>query len=226
MILTFDCYGTLLDTTPIKQLLMQLARKCKRNEKTVVNTYSSFEDRLMYGETIVPYENLIQRDLEYLDMIFGTALFFQKQAKLVVQAYHQLRLFPEVMSVLQQLKEKQHTLLLMSNASIDIMADNAATLGYLFDDIFLPEQTGCYKPTLAFFQYVDHQIGHSTKQHVHIAKGFWWDIVPCTKMGWQKVWINREHLNGMTRYQPYQIFNDLTPVPAYIANIAAQDLSD
>lgn len=132
MILTFDCYGTLLDTTPIKQLLMQLARKCKRNETTDVNTYSSFEDRLMYGETIVPYENLIQRDLEYLDMIFGTALFFQKQAKLLVQAYHQLRPFPEVMAVLQQLKEKQHTLLLMSNASIDIMADNAATLGYLF----------------------------------------------------------------------------------------------
>lgn len=52
------------------------------------------------------------------------------------------------------------------------------------------------------------------KRHCHIAKGYWWDIVPAKKMGWNKIWVNRTGvLQGRESEQPYITVSDLLKLP-------------
>ncbi|GEB76624.1 hypothetical protein [Sporolactobacillus inulinus] len=48
-ILTFDCYGTLIDTSTFWEELEKIATEHGINKALMVNTYRSFEERLMYG---------------------------------------------------------------------------------------------------------------------------------------------------------------------------------
>lgn len=38
----------------------------------------------------------------------------------------------------------------------------------------------------------------------NIAKGYWWDIVPCSKLGWRKIWVNRNYKKGSRRHKTYK----------------------
>ncbi|OIL21363.1 hypothetical protein ATW99_01840, partial [Oenococcus oeni] len=67
--------------------------------------------------------------------------------------------------------------------------------------------------------FVQRKLNLNNNNHLHIAKGFWWDIVPCAKIGWKKIWINRNRINGLKEYQPYKEFNDLRALPTYLKTI-------
>ena len=218
MIITFDCYGTLLDTSSIEQLISAMAREKSVDSNLAVTLFNSYEDRLMYGQTIIPYEKLIKKNLAFMDMELSSGSFFQDHYTSIINAYYSLKPFPEVLSVLHQLELAGHKLYLLSNSSKQIMRYNLKMLNNPFLQTFLPEQTHCYKPQLNFFKYVEQQIDIPSKEHIHIAKGFWWDIVPCTKLNWRKVWINRNHFNGLKEYMPYKEFSNLSNIPSYLKN--------
>lgn len=219
MILTFDCYGTLLDTSSINECISNICYENNVNSQLAINAFFSYEDRLMYSDEIIPYEKLIRKNLQFMDMDLDTDDLFLSNYKAILQAYYDLKPFPEVTSVLEDLKKAGHSLYLMSNSSSQIMQYNLQTLNKDFDDVFTADDTGCYKPQLEFFSFVQRKLNLNNNNHLHIAKGFWWDIVPCAKIGWKKIWINRNRINGLKEYQPYKEFNDLRALPTYLKTI-------
>ena len=118
--------------------------------------------------------------------------------------------FPDVLETLHKLKEKGYELVIMSNSTVQIMKWHLLKLENIFDDSLVAEETKCYKPNLNFFKMAEQKFSLGEKDHCHIAKGYWWDIVPATKMGWDKIWVNRQNLTaGRSNEMPYTTISSL-----------------
>lgn len=90
-ILTFDCYGTLLDTKPLTELIKKIAVTHGLNGERANAIFTAFEDRLMYGEDhYIPFDELIAEDLRYCDSALNTNVFagYAKQAVQTVRNFH------------------------------------------------------------------------------------------------------------------------------------------
>ncbi|AAK79741.1 2-haloacid dehalogenase [Clostridium acetobutylicum] len=210
-ILTFDCYGTLIDTKPVFDAISNIAKNNILNSKDAVNIYVNYEDRLMYGETYIPYDKLIKQVLEYCDMELVTNVF-SKSYDEIISVHKRLKPFKEVVESLEKIHKKGYELALMSNSVHDIIDYNLDALGNVFNNVFLSEDIHAYKPQLKFFKYVEERLELKQKKHCHIAKGYWWDIVPCSKLGWRKIWVNRENKKGNKCHEPYEEVHTLDEV--------------
>ena len=211
--LTFDCYGTLLDTTPLYELIGDIAERHDFSRKKAIETFKSYEDRLMYGEEFLPYDELLHEILTYCDMELNTNVFTYHYEK-VIEVHKNFFPFPDVLPALYRLKEKGYELLIMSNSTKKIMNWHLEKLDHLFDDCLVAEETKCYKPTLAFFRMAEEVFKLKEKEHCHIAKGYWWDIVPAKKLNWNKIWVNRDnYIAGRKKETPYLTISSLEELP-------------
>ena len=212
-LLTFDCYGTLLDTSPLYDFIGNVAQAHGLSAQKAKYVFSSYEDRLMYGHDFMPYEKLLIEVLSYCDMEMNSDIFAKKYDD-VIKIHRDFKPFPDVLPALRQLKQKGYELVVMSNSTHELMKWHMEKLENLLDDSLVAEDTKCYKPTLYFFQQAEKKFLIKEKRHCHIAKGYWWDIVPAKKMGWNKIWVNRTGLlQGRESEQPYITVSDLLKLP-------------
>lgn len=212
-ILTFDCYGTLLDTSPLYNFIGRLAEGNGLSGQKAVYTFSSYEDRMMYGEDFINYDKLLLEVLSYCDMEMNCGIFASQYDK-VLALHKDFLPFADVLETLHRLKQNGCGLAVMSNSTNQIMDWHMEKLEHLFDDRLVAEDTKCYKPNLHFFQTAEKKFGLKTKKHCHIAKGYWWDIVPAKKMGWNKIWVNRTGLlRGRDAEEPYLMVSTLRELP-------------
>ncbi len=200
--LTFDCYGTLINTAPMYEAVGKLGAESGLDEELVRGLFVNYEDRLMYGESFIPYDELVYQALGYCDLELNTQMI-QKGYDEIIQAHREMKPFPEVLETLHRLKEKGYELCLMSNCVPSIMEYNLAALDNVFDRVLLASDTKCYKPDLRFFRMAQEQFGLKREEHCHIAAGYWWDIVPGKKMGWNRIWVNRRNQRGAEEHMPY-----------------------
>jgi 2-haloacid dehalogenase len=201
-ILTFDCYGTLINTAPMYDEISRIGEEHGLSGTAVRSIFINYEDRLMYGGDFLRYDKLVYEALGYCDMELNTSVL-QKEYDRVIEAHKTLTAFPEVVQTLHRLKNDGYTLCMMSNSVPEIMEYNHKALDNVFDRIFLASETRCYKPQIGFFHQVDSALGLKDKLHCHIAAGYWWDIVPATQMGWNKIWVNRNNRKGSLAQAPY-----------------------
>lgn len=212
-ILTFDCYGTLLDTSPLYAFIGKTAEDNGLSVQKAMNTFSNYEDRLMYGEDFINYDKLLLEVLSYCDMEMNCDIFASQYNKVI--AIHRAFLpFADVLEALHKLKQNGYGLAIMSNSTNQIMDWHMEKMEHLFDYRLVAEDAECYKPNLRFFQMAERKFGLKTKEHCHIANGYWWDIVPAKKMGWNKIWVNRTGLShGRNAEMPYLTVSTLLELP-------------
>lgn len=202
-VLTFDCYGTLLNTDVLYDYIFNFAARNRVSGEKARQTFITYEDRLMYGEEFIPYDKLLLSVLEYCDMELNTKIFAGEWER-VKELHKNFEPHPDVVHTLEYLKKRQYELIVMSNTTYEFIPYHLEKMKNLFDAVILADDTKCYKPDLKFFHDADERFNLSKKEHLHIAAGYWWDIVPCTKLGWKKVWVNRSGQNGMDRHLPYE----------------------
>lgn len=207
--LTFDCYGTLLNSDVLYEYIFNFANQNGFSGKKAQQTFITYEDRLMYGEEFIPYDKLLLSVLEYCDMELNTKIFAKEWGK-IKELHKNFEPHTDVVQTLEYLKKQQYELIIMSNTSYEFIHHHLEKMGNLFDDVLLADDTKCYKPNIKFFNDADRKYHLSTKEHWHIAKGYWWDIVPCTKLGWRKIWVNRDRKTGMKQHLPYEEITELS----------------
>lgn len=213
-ILTFDCYGTLFDTKPLYDYIGSIASANNISPEKAKAVFINYEDRLMYGENYIPYDMLLEGILEYCDMQFSTDSFC-RELENVIQIHADFSPFFDVLETFSFLKAKGYSIYIMSNTNHMIMDNHIKKLEGLPDGVILSEDTHCYKPQLDFFKKTYDILDLGNRDHCHIAKGFWRDIVPCSKLNWNKIWVNRDGIRGNERYKPYQeilSLNELTKI--------------
>lgn len=214
--LTFDCYGTLINTDPLYQWLVNLAVVAGLDTEAVRGAYATYEDDAANVQPYLDYCALVRADLKHLDQVFDQEHFFESHYVECLQVQRNLLPYPDVVPTLTAWREQGYQLIIMSNSSWDIMPANLAALQVPFDAVITAEDVQAYKPDLKFFKDVEQQFDLTEDNHWHIARGYESDVVPAARLHWPMLWINRNQQQPTTNVRPTHMMADLTAAKQWV----------
>src|SRR5581483_1733790 len=146
-ILTFDCYGTLIDweagILPVLRAVLAAHGK-NASDASLLKFYGDFEERAE-REPYRPYREVLASVVQQ----FGAELGFSptKQEELSLpESLARWEPWPDTVSALKQLK-KHYRLAILSNIDDDLFAGTRPKLGVEFDEVVTAQQAKAYKPS-------------------------------------------------------------------------------
>jgi 2-haloacid dehalogenase len=192
-VLTFDCYGTLIDwETGIVRALRAALGPLGRDvpDEELLTRYAGHEAAAEAG----PY-------LPYRRILANTARAVASELEMEISDDAAARFgdsvgdwpsFPDSSSALRLLQAR-FRLGVITNCDDDLFARSNARLGVAFDWIVTAQQVGSYKPNPRNFEVAFERIGVPRERILHVAQSLFHDHVPAKRLGLSTVWINRRH---------------------------------
>jgi 2-haloacid dehalogenase len=190
-VLTFDCYGTLIDweTGIFSALRPILAAHGKTiSDYELLSVYSELEAQAEQGE-FHPYREVLQSVVRG----FGERLGFKPTEAEVRSLPDSLATwppFPDTIAALRTLKAS-YRLAILSNVDDDLFAATARRLEVSFDHVITAQQARAYKPSLQVFKLAQERIGAAPGQWLHVGQSIYHDVIPAKSLGIATVWVNR-----------------------------------
>jgi 2-haloacid dehalogenase len=190
-VLTFDCYGTLIDweTGIFSALRPILAAHGKTiADFELLNLYSQLESEAEQGE-FRPYREVLQSVVRG----FGERLGFKPtevQVRSLPDSLANWPPFPDTVAALRDLKTR-YRLAIVSNVDDDLFAATARRLEVPFDHVITAQRAGAYKPSLKMFKLAQQRIGAAPRQWLHVGQSLYHDVIPAKSLGIATVWVNR-----------------------------------
>ncbi|MDZ7960084.1 MAG: haloacid dehalogenase type II [Aulosira sp. DedQUE10] len=190
-VLTFDCYGTLIDwesgiLAALKPILS--THRHHLDDEQILQLFAEFEAEIQKGEYIT-YKEVLRKVVQRFGEQFGFEPSDEELYALSASIKHWLP-FPDTIEALKSLK-KQFKLAIISNVDDNLFAYSAQHLAVEFDWIITAEQVKSYKPSLNNFRAAIEKIGLPIEQILHVACSVYHDIVPAKSLGISTVWVNR-----------------------------------
>ena len=188
----FDAYGTLFDVN-------SAAEKCKHK---IGDKWEGFAN--YWRTTQLEYtwlRSLMNRHKDFWQVtedsldksmkIFEIDLSMKKE---LLNLYKKLSTFPEVKEVLNNLKEKDYKLAILSNGTPSLLCElvKSNNLDNIFDDIFSIEEVKIYKPNSKVYDlpFKKYQI---KKNEVAFLSANTWDVSGGGNYGYRSIWVNRNN---------------------------------
>ena len=190
-VLTFDCYGTLIDweTGIFSALRPLLAAHGKTvSDFELLNLYSELESEAERGE-FRAYREVLKSVVHG----FGKRLGFQpteSQVRSLPDSLASWPPFPDTVAALRKLKSR-YRLAVISNVDDDLFAPSARHLEVDFDAVVTAQQAGAYKPSLKIFQLAKERLGVAPAQWLHVGQSIYHDVIPAKSLGISTVWVKR-----------------------------------
>jgi 2-haloacid dehalogenase len=190
-LLTFDCYGTLIDweTGIFSALRPILAAHGKTiADSELLGLYSELESDAERGE-FHPYREVLQSVVRQL----GKRLAFmptESEVRSLPDSLPNWLPFPDTIAALGKLKAR-YQLAVISNVDDDLFAPTARRLEVPFDSVFTAQQAHAYKPSLQMFKLAQQRTGVAPGQWLHVAQSVYHDVIPAKSLGICTVWVNR-----------------------------------
>jgi 2-haloacid dehalogenase len=190
-ILTFDCYGTLIDwetglLSALHRILPSHGKKI--DDATLLELYGNFEQRSEQG-VFRPYREVLQSVVRQ----FGDELGFVPTAEEVRSLPDSLALWrpwPDTVGALRQLKSS-YRLAILSNVDDDLFAATRPQLEVEFDEVITAQQAQAYKPSLKIFEFALARIQSPAHRILHVGQSIFHDVIPAQALGLATVWVNR-----------------------------------
>jgi len=217
-VLTFDCYGTLIDwETGIWDALQPLlmSNGCSEITRDVaLSAHAALEGRLENETPDMLYPELLSRAHKG----FAAQFDLRTADELDVGFGNSIALWPafsDSADALRYLKTR-FKLVILSNVSRDGFAASNRKLGVEFDAIYTAQDIGSYKPTPANFEYLfdrlnqDH--GLEKSDILHTAQSIFHDHVPAKSFGLANAWIDRQRLSQRGRWGATQKVDELPEI--------------
>ena len=197
-VLTFDCYGTLIDwESGIWLALQPLLRWYSRHDIDRAEVRALRERRgrppgpVLLGHSRARARGHRRPDLGAtttpdLDADFGASISHWPA-------------FSDTAAALGYLQTR-FKLVILSNVHREGFAASQRHLGIEFDAIYTAEDIGSYKPAAANFEYmIEHvhsDFGLKSGQILHTAQSLYHDHVPARAVGLANAWIDRQRLSA------------------------------
>jgi 2-haloacid dehalogenase len=190
-IITFDCYGTLIDWEAgilgaIRPILS--AHGAHLSDVEILRMYGEIEAGEESGE-YQPYRKILQAVVRG----FGTRLGFvpsEKEQQSLPNSLAHWKPFPDTVASLHQLKRK-FKLAILSNIDDDLFSATALQLEVNFDHVVTALQARAYKPSLDIFRLAQERIGVLPQQWLHAGQSVYHDVIPAQSLGIATAWVNR-----------------------------------
>jgi len=199
-ILTFDCYGTLIDwesgmIAALKPLTDRVGSALNRDQ--VLAAHARHESAQQVQTPTRLYRDLLAVVYKRLGEEWGVPQSWE-ECIAYGQSVGNWPAFPDTVESLRYLKQ-HYKLVILSNVDNDSFARTNARLGVTFDAIMTAEDIGSYKPALANFEYMIAHLGVMGLDMdgvLHTAESLFHDHGPAAKMGLRSCWIHRRHAQG------------------------------
>jgi 2-haloacid dehalogenase len=190
-VLTFDCYGTMIDWetgifSALRPILARHERKITDCE--VLDLYSELEASAEQGE-FRRYRDVLQSVVRG----FGERLGFSPtdaEVRSLPESLANWQPFPDTVEALRKLKTR-YQLAVISNVDDDLFATTVPKLGVAFDQVITAQQAGCYKPCAGIFELAEDRLGVSREHWLHVGQSIYHDVIPAQSLGIATVWVNR-----------------------------------
>jgi 2-haloacid dehalogenase len=190
-ILTFDCYGTLIDweaglLAALHRILSAHGKKV--DDATLLELYGNFELLSEQGQ-FRPYREVLQSVVRQ----FGEQLGFAPSAKEIRSLPDSLggwKPWPDTVAALRQLKSR-YRLAIISNVDDDLFARTRPQLEVAFDDVITAQQAQAYKPSMRIFELALTRIQTPAHRILHVGQSVYHDVIPAQTLGLATVWVNR-----------------------------------
>ena len=192
-VLTFDCYGTLIDWEGgiLKALQPVLApHGVQASENDLLVQYASHESRLEAG-AYLSYREILARSLRGLCADLGVDPSDADIAEFS-ESVAAWPAFTDSAAALRELAER-FKLGVITNCDDDLFASSSRRLGVSFDWVVSAQAAQSYKPSLNNFEVAFSTIDAPRDRILHVAQSLYHDHVPAKQLGMSTVWINRRH---------------------------------
>jgi 2-haloacid dehalogenase len=192
-VLTFDCYGTLIDwEAGIWEALgaVLAGHHVTVTPEKALELYGELESEAERG-AYRDYKSVLRAVLEG----FGDRLGFTPtpaELQRFAASVKDWPAFPDSPRALQALKRK-YKLAIISNIDDDLFAFSAVRLQVQFDWVITAYQAKSYKPSLNNFRFALARIGVPQSKVLHVAQSLFHDVAPAKALGLATVWVNRRH---------------------------------
>jgi 2-haloacid dehalogenase len=196
-VLTFDCYGTLIDWesglfAALGPLLAKLPDPPGRD--AALASFARHESAQEMETPGMRYAELLARVHRRLAGDWGITAD-EEAARRFGASVPDWPAFPDSAEALGYLK-RHYQLVILSNVDRQGFAGSNRRLGVTFDAIFTAEDIGSYKPDPANFRYLLAQLaerGVGKAEILHTAQSLYHDHVPAQRAGLATAWIDRRH---------------------------------
>ena len=190
-VLTFDCYGTLIDWEA--GLLAALrapmaAHGVNDTDDRLLGSFATHEAALEAGK-YRPYRSVLAGVLEAVLRERGSAATPEETAAFG-GSVADWPAFADSAAALARLHTR-FRLGVITNCDDDLFAASNRRLGVTFDPVITAQQVGGYKPDHRNFEVAFERIGVPRERILHVAQSLFHDHVPAKQLGLTTVWIDR-----------------------------------
>ncbi len=190
-VVTFDCYGTLIDW---ESGILAAIRPALQSHGQHLDDIPLLQ---MYGQIEAETERQDYRPYRQIlrDVVAGYGLrlgFTPTNAEMesLPDSLASWKPFPDTVPALRLLK-KNYKLGIISNIDDHLFAASAKQLEIPFDFVVTAEEARSYKPSRNNFHIALFKAGIQPEQLLHVAESLYHDVEPAKSLGISTVWVNR-----------------------------------
>jgi 2-haloalkanoic acid dehalogenase type II len=207
-IVTFDCYGTLIDwESGIADAFLRAAREdgvsLRRDE--VLRAHELIEP-VVEREHYRLYRDVLIETAARVAHALGWPLAWPRGTFLVTSIGH-WKPFPDTNPALERLRNAGYKLGIVSNIDDVLLASTRRHFTVDFELVVTAQQVRSYKPASPHFLAAREAIGNA--RWLHAAQSNFHDIVPANALGIPTAWVNRRGDTALTGGTPAYEVSDL-----------------
>lgn len=223
-VMTFDCYGTLIDwETGITRLITPWLAQLGMNipPELVITSFALHQAKHQQTRPALLYPEVLLRTWKDIEGTFGWSENPDHAAQFVASCSNWPP-FPDTVESLRYLS-RFYKLAILSNVDNASLAGTMRLLEVPFEMTITAEDVGSYKPGLPHFLSAFERLaakGISKDEILHVAQSKHHDIKPGRELGLTTVWVNRRHGRAgsgatlATEAEPHLTVNSLAELVA------------
>jgi len=189
---TFDSYSTVVDVEAAEAALADAVP----DPEPVSNLWRAHS--LMYTmvanhtDAYQPFYEMNRDALTHALAVHGVDLDPAERDE-ILSVYHELDVFEDVRSGMEQLSEAGYDLYVVSNGNpemLDSMVEHAG-IADLLEDTVSADEIETFKPDSAIYRHAADRTATPIEEMAHVTAG-WFDVQGASHAGMQGVWVNRK----------------------------------
>jgi 2-haloacid dehalogenase len=199
-VLTFDCYGTLIDwETGILVVLRPWAERAgiSATDAEMLGAFGEAESAAEHDLPTAIYPEILRETHARMAKHFGAASD-ASAADLLGRSVGDWPAFTDTTEALKRLR-RRFKLIVVSNVDRESFARTQKRLGITFDAVVTAEEVGAYKPDAKMFlraMEVAKGFGAKRENILHVAQSLYHDHVPAKSFELKTVWVRRPSKRG------------------------------
>ena len=205
----FDAYGTLFDVN-------SAAEKCKGKIGDKWENFANYWRTTQLEYTWL--RSLMNKHKDFwkitedsLDKSMKKFHIDQNMRSELLNLYKVLSPYPETKNTLEQLKNKNYKIAILSNGTPSLLNGliEKNNMKIFFDDIFSIEEVGIFKPSSKVYE-IPIKKYKIDKRDIAFLSSNTWDVCGGGNFGYNSIWVNRnKNIFDKLDYKPKHVIGDL-----------------